>query len=295
MTTAVTSSTPGLSTTLPYAVVGATGQQGGAVARALLAAGATVRALTRDPSGDAARALGEQGAETVRADVGDLDSLVTAFTDVAGVFAMTTPDGADGVEGEVRDGRAVAEAARRAAVPRVVFSSVGGAERDSGVPHFDSKRQVEEHMLDLGLPVTILRPVFFMENLAFLGPQEDDGGGLVVRMPLPGGVPLQMIAVDDVGAVALAALRDPGAVPGGAVEIAGDEVTGEQVAAAYAAHTGREVRYEPLPVDALGDDADMRAMWSWFAETDAYRADLELTRRLDPGVQDLATWIARHA
>lgn len=277
--------------TSTYAVVGATGQQGGATARTLLAAGVGVRALVRRPDAEAARALADAGAELVRADLTDPSSLEAAFAGVDGVFAMTTSFTDRGTEGEVADGVRIADAARAAGVGHLVYSSVGGAERGTGVPHFESKRRVEEHIASLGLPATIVRPVFFMENLA---PTVEDGTS-VLRMPLPEGVPVEMVAVDDIGAVAAAALIDPSRVPGGAVEIAGDEVTGEQAAAILAEAAGLPGRYEALPVEVL-DDPDLKAMFTWFVESrPAYRADRELTRELAPGVQDLATWAAGRA
>jgi uncharacterized protein YbjT (DUF2867 family) len=276
-----------------FAVIGATGQQGGAAARALLGSGVRVRALVRDPDSSAARALVRAGAELARADLDDEKSLRAALAGVDGLFAMTTMTGPGGTDGEVRLGRAIADAAHAAAVPRVVYSSVGGAERSTGIPHFESKRRVEEHLVELGLPVTFVRPTFFMDNFA-AGPQEEDGT-LVLRSPLTPGVPLQMVAVDDIGAAAVAALLDPAAVSGGSIEIAGDELTGEQIAAAFGAQAGKPARFEPLPLDVLGDDGDMRAMFAWFQHPPAYEADFAATKKLIPGVRDFATWVAEHA
>lgn len=275
--------------TSTYAVVGATGQQGGATVHALLARGAHVRALVRRPDADAARALADAGAELARADLTDPASLEAAFAGVDGVFAMTTSFTDRGTDGETADGIRIADAVRAAGVGHLVYSSVGGAERHTGVPHFESKRRVEEHITALGLPATFVRPVFFMENLA---PTVEDGTS-VLRMPMPGDVPVQMVAVDDIGAVAAAVLLDPSRVPGGAVEIAGDEVTGERAAAILGEAAGLPARYEALPVEVL-DDHDMKAMFTWFVdERPAYRADLALTRELDPQVRDLAVWARR--
>jgi uncharacterized protein YbjT (DUF2867 family) len=272
-----------------FAVVGATGQQGGATVRALLASGAAVRGLTRDPSSRSARALADQGVEMVRGDAGDPSSLQAAFTGVAGAFVMTTPFGPGGTERETEDGNALADAVQAAGVPHLVFSSVGGAERDSGVPHFESKRRVEEHVADLGLNATILRPAFFMDNLTSMPGVED--GTLVLRMPLPADVPLQMVAVEDIGTAAAAALLDPARVPGGAIELAGDEVTGVQAASAFGAARGLPARYEALPVDVLPDE-DQKAMFTWFTHLPAYQADIEACRRLVPDLHTLRAWLA---
>jgi uncharacterized protein YbjT (DUF2867 family) len=275
------------------AVVGATGQQGGATARALLAAGAEVRALVRDPGSPAAKALAEAGAALAAADIRGGDSLRAAFTGADRIFAMTTMTGPGGTDGEIELGRAIGDAARDAEVGHVVYSSVGGAERATGIPHFESKRRVEEHLIELGLPTTFVRPTFFMDNFRSAGPQEEDGV-LVLRFPLAPGVPLQMVAVDDIGAVAAAVLLDPDAIPGGAVEIAGDELTGEQIAAAFGRQAGLPARFEPLPLDVL-DDEDQHAMFAWFQTLPAYEADFALTRKLSPGLRSLASWLTGEA
>jgi uncharacterized protein YbjT (DUF2867 family) len=132
---------------------------------------------------------------------------------------------------------------------------------------------------------------YFMDNFAASAPEVEDGE-LVVRLPLPAGVPLQMVATRDVGRVAAVALLDPDRIPGGAVEIAGDELTGEQVAAAFGEAEGRKARYEALPLDALSGHDDLEAMFGWFAQLPAYQADFELTRDLDPEVWDLRAWLA---
>lgn len=115
----------------------------------------------------------------------------------------------------------------------------------------------------------------------------------MVRLPLADGIPLQMVAVDDIGAVAAAVILDPSRVPAGAVEIAGDELTGSQIAEAFGAQAGQPARYEALPLDAAGDD-DQRAMFAWFAHLPAYQADRVLTGELDQHVHTLAQWLAKH-
>ena len=275
----------------PIAVVGATGLQGGATARALLGANAPVRALARRTDSAAARALTELGADLVAADLDDPESLRAAFTGVDAVFAMTTPGHDQRTDLEVRHGHAIADAAAAAGVPHLVYSSVGGAERHTGIPHFDSKRDVEEYLVARGLSTTFVRPVFFMDNFAeFTTPTMEDGT-LVVRLPLPPGIPLQMITAEDIGAVAAAAALDPDRVPGGSIEIAGDELTGEQIAAAYRHRYGVPARYEPLPIEVLGDNADQRAMFEWFAHPPAYQADFAATRALAPRIKTFGNWL----
>lgn len=274
------------------AVVGATGLQGGATARALLGANAPVRALARRTDSDAARALTELGAELVAADLDDPEGLRAAFTGVEGVFAMTTPGHELRIDLEVAHGHAIADAAAAVSVPHVVYSSVGGAERHTGIPHFDSKRDVEEYLVARGLSTTFVRPVFFMDNFAQFATPTMEDGTLVVRLPLPPGIPLQMITAEDVGAVAAAAALDPDRVPGGSIEIAGDELAGEQIAEAYQHRYDVPARYEPLPIEVLGGDADQRAMFEWFAHLPAFQADFAATRALAPGTKTFEQWLA---
>jgi uncharacterized protein YbjT (DUF2867 family) len=183
----------------------------------------------------------------------------------------------------------VAEAAARAGVPHVVYSSVGGAERESGVPHFESKRIVEKALTEV-IPASFVRPTFFLENLArALGPTDDPD--FVLRLPMRGNVPLQMVAVRDIGVVSAEVLLDPSVLPGGSIEIAGDELTGDTIADRIGAHLGKPGRFEELSLSVLGSDTDRQAMFRWFVETPAYQADFEATKRIDPGVLNLTMWL----
>jgi uncharacterized protein YbjT (DUF2867 family) len=235
------------------AVFGGTGQQGGSVIDALLSRSAHVRALVRSPESDRARALADRGAELARVEIGDAASLSAALKGVDAFFFMTTPERhtLSDIEGETRQGIALVDAAVAAAVPHVVYSSVGGAERDSGVPHFESKRRVEEHLQQSGLRATLVRPVAFMDNFAFMGPSVENGE-IVLRMPLPDHIRLQMVAVRDIGQISAAFLIGAAEAPGGAIEIAGDERTGSQIAAAFGEHAGLPARYEALPCRSSG-------------------------------------------
>ena len=168
----------------------------------------------------------KRGVEVVYADLEDVDSVRAAFDGAAAAFAMTTHDGPDGPKREVTHGRVIAAAAADAELPFLVYSSVGGVERGSGVPHFESKHRIEEVLLE-AVPVTFVRPTFFMETLRLMIRRDD--ARVTIAMPLPGDVVLQMISVRDIGRVAAALLLmgDPAVAP---VEIAGDELTGEQIA-----------------------------------------------------------------
>jgi len=278
--------------TKTIAVFAATGSQGGAVTDALLASGAQVRALLRNTSSESAKALADRGVDLVRVDVDDSQTLTDALRGVDAFWFMTTPPGGmqnPDTAGETKQGVALADAAAAAAVPHVVFSSVGGAERSSGVPHFDSKYLVEKHLATLGLHLTIVRPVFFIENFHWLLPVIEDGT-LVMRLPIPDGITLQMIAVRDVGIIAAAALLSPGSVPE-TIEIAGDELTGSEIAAVYGEKVGVPARFDPLPLSVLDGQDDVQTMFRWFAESPAYQADLRQVRRIHPDTWTLRTWL----
>jgi uncharacterized protein YbjT (DUF2867 family) len=267
-------------------VTGATGHQGGAVARHLLADGWTVRAMTRDAESAPARTLAELGAQIVVADMFDDASLDRAIDGVHGVFSVQTWRGPGGVDAEVRAGFAMAEAAARAAVAHFTYSSVGGADRDTGIPHFDSKWRIEERIRELGLPATIWRPVSFMDNFEF---QRADIEAGTLRTSVPAGVSLQLIAVTDIGGFVALGFREPERFIGTATEIAGDELTGEQTARAFSEALGHDVALVAPDRDQLA--AETGSMMRWFSES-GYRADIPALRELRPGLLTLRDWIA---
>ncbi|GHE76147.1 NmrA family transcriptional regulator [Amycolatopsis deserti] len=274
----------------PVLVIGGTGRQGGAVARELLRRGRTVRALVRDAEAPAARELAAAGAWLVRGDLDDPESLEAAMRGVRGVFSVQTFEGPGGVAAEERQGKAVADAAARAQVAHLVYSSVGGAERDSGVPHFNSKWQVEQHIEALGLPVTVLRPAMFYDGFHHVGPRLVDGE-LVLGLWLRPEVPLQLIATADIGVFAADAFDDPAHWIGRRIELAGDELTGPQMAEVFARVTGIPARYEQQPIEQLqAISAEMAAMFGWF-DREGYRADLPALRRLHPALTSLESWL----
>src|SRR5438270_5715152 len=224
--------------------LGATGQQGSATVDALLGRGLPVRAITRSVDSTAARALTKRDVAVVAADLDTPESVRVAFEGAAAAFAMTSFTALRGPEGEISHGRAILDAAQGAGLPFLVYSSVGGAERNTGIPHFESKRRIEESLIG-SVPVNFIRPTFFMENLP--GMIARDGTELLVRMPMPGDVPLQMISVKDIGKAAAALLtrREPDTAP---VEIAGHEVTGGQIGQPGAQSCGAAATYVPLPL-----------------------------------------------
>ena len=272
-------------------VLGATGHQGGATARALVARGFAVKALTRDPDKPAAQALVTLGVSVVKGDIDEPRLLLEAMHGVDGVFSVHTPYGPGGVSHETQAGIAVADAAKVSGVAHLVYSSVGGAERGTGIPHFESKYLVEQHIRAAGLHATILRPVFFMENFAQSGPKEV-GGELVLRIALSPETRLQMIAVRDIGVFAALAFEGREGIAGRTVEIAGDELSMTALAQTFAAAAGRPVQLQRQPIAELeARSAETAKMFGWF-EASGYRADLAALRRVNPDLMTLASWLA---
>jgi uncharacterized protein YbjT (DUF2867 family) len=270
-------------------VTGATGRQGGATVTRLLSAGASVRALVRDPDRPAARSLAAAGAELRVGDLDDIDSLTSAAAGAYGVFGVT-PDDED-VEREVRGGRNLADAAAAAGVSHLVFASVGGAERWTGIAEWTSKWRIEQHIRDLDLPATVLRPVRFMENHAIRGlPLGGIVNGELTHLFGPD-VPVQLIAAADIGAFAVLAFTRPHEYIGVALEIAGDELTPRRTVDLMSYALGREITYRQISVATLGlgDDAE-RAFTS---ERGLWQADIPYLRERHPALLDFPTWLTQ--
>jgi uncharacterized protein YbjT (DUF2867 family) len=273
-------------------VAGATGRQGGAVSRHLRKNGFTVRALTRDPDSDKARALGGGGLEVVRGDLTDQRSLGRALEGVYGVFSMATPF-EQGMDAEVRQGKTLGDAAKAAGVQHYVYSSVGGAERQSGVPHFDTKWQVEEHLRALDLPLTIVRPVYFFENFGGWGLQpQESGEGYTLAMPLSPETTLQSVAVDDIGAFVAKAFAAPAAWAGREFELGGDERTLAEYAAVIGRDIGARVDYFQIPWEALKQQNEDLYLMNRFLEREGYQADIAALRAEYPGLHTFEQWLA---
>jgi uncharacterized protein YbjT (DUF2867 family) len=273
-------------------VAGATGKQGGAVVRHLRDDGFSVRALTRDPESDKARALRADGVDVVRGDLSERASLDPALEGVYGVFSMATPF-EQGMDAEVRQGTTLGDAAKAAGVQHYVYSSVGGAERQSGVPHFDTKWQVEEHLRSLDLPLTIVRPVYFFENFGGWGLQPNEGGeGYTLAMPLAPETTLQSVAVDDIGAFVARAFATPSESAGREFELAGDELSLAGYAAAISHDLGAPVGYFQVPWQAIKEQSeDIYLMYRYF-EREGYQADIAALRAEYPSLHTFAQWLA---
>jgi len=261
-------------------VAGATGQQGGSVARALVKRGHRVRGLTR--TAENLKALKAIGIEGVRGDLTDRTSLAPALRGVDAFFFMTTPFNPDfsvDVEKEVLQGTTAIDAARAAKVPHVVMSSVASADAGTGIPHFESKAEVERHLKASGLRYTVTRPVAFMENYAspWMLPQLQTG---VLAQPIPASTRQQLVAVRDVGEIAARAIEGPAKAAGKTVELAGDALTMADIAARLSGKLGHPVRYVEQPdqevLQQMGEDG-MR-MFRFFREK-GYHVDIPALER----------------
>jgi uncharacterized protein YbjT (DUF2867 family) len=271
-------------------VTGATGQQGGAVARRLLAREWKVRALTRDPNKPAAQALASAGAEIVQADNEDPVSLERAMQGAHGVFGVQNfwlPG--VGKMGEIRQGKHVADAAKAAGVRHFVYSSVGAAHRGMGQEHFASKYEIEQYLRALGLLYTILRPAAFMEN--YFWQRAAITNGVVTGWGLRPDKSLQLIAVDDVAAFVELAFANPADYLGHTLELAGDELTEAQIAATLTHVIGRPVQLaQPSQPEGTQPSAEDVAM-SQFFNGQGYAADIPALRKIHPGLRTFEKWL----
>jgi uncharacterized protein YbjT (DUF2867 family) len=278
----------------PIAITGATGVQGGALAHLLLDRDLPVRALTRNPSAPAATALRERGAEVVFADFDDSASLDSALRGSRSVFLMSTPFGTDAAT-EVRQGNAVIDAAVHAGVAQLVFSSVAHADRATGVPHFDSKFDIEQHLAGTDLNWTVIGPAKFLDNYT--------GGWAAsllrqgkLALPLDADRPIALICSADIAGMAALALTEPDRMTRKRIDIAGDECTPLEQAAGFSAILGHDISFDRVPDEqarAWGDD--LAAMFNYFdkvgldVDTAALRAEYP-----EVGWHSFTDWLKTH-
>jgi uncharacterized protein YbjT (DUF2867 family) len=301
------------------AVLGATGNQGGGLVNAILEdpdGPFTVRAITRDAGSAKARALAARGAEVVEADLDDVGSLRRAFTGAYGAFVVTNYWETMSPRVEFAQAGNAARAAKDAGVEHVIWSTLEDTrpelplddprvpvlEESYSVPHFDAKAEADQVFLDLGVPTTFLRTTLFWE--AFLqgsGPLRGADGRLLLVLPMADS-PLAGIAAADIGRVALGIFKRGKEFIGETVSIAGEHLTGAQLAEAFAELYGEPVAYQPLSFDQfraldIPAAAELGNMFQYYAEAaDAFTGDrdLALVRSLHPELQTFRIWLARH-
>lgn len=299
------------------AVVGATGMQGGGLVRAILAdptSGFTVRALTRDVHSDKAKELARLGAEVVAADVHDVESLKRAFAGATGAFCVTFFWAHLSPEKEYAEAEAMAKAAKAAGVRHVIWSTLEDTRRwvplsdnrmptlmsKYKVPHFDAKGEADQLFKQLGLPTTFLLTSFYWDNLIYfgMGPKPGPDGTLAFTLPM-GEARLPGIAADDIGKCAFGMFKKRDAYLGKTVGIAGEHLTGSQMAAALSKALGREVRYHAVPPEVYrtfgfpGAD-DLANMFQFKRDFNAVfcaAREPAIARALHGGMQTFAQWL----
>lgn len=274
-------------------VTGLRGQQGGHVARHLLKRGHRVRGLARNPEDPTLKEMRSQGVEIVQGSFDGGPALQKAAQGVDGMFLMGTAF-ESGPEAETRQGTQAIEAAKSAGVPWLVYSSVGDANRHTGIPHFESKFVVEQHLGKSGVPHAISAPTSFMEN--FLAPYQLPSlrQGRLAAGVSPGR-PIQMVALDDLGAFVTHLLENPSRFNGKRINVASDEVSESDVARIITDLSGRKIEFQQIPLEALrAQNADIAKMFEWF-EKGGYTAEIDVLRREYPqiGWQRFPEWAAR--
>lgn len=273
-------------------VTGATGRQGGAVIRNMLPKGWRLRALVFKADNSTVQRLTNQGIEVVRGDLEDPASLESAVRGVYGVYSVQD-FWSVGVKREVQQGKNIADAAKRAGVEHLVYSSAGGAERNSGVDHFESKWAIESYIRKLALPATMIRPVAFMENYYI---DQVEIGILKGKLmdPIRSDKPYQTIASSDIGAFVALAFERPKEFIGDAVEIAGSELTNPEAAQVFSRVLGKPVRFQrlPMPMVRLFLGKEFYQMFRWFNQS-GFKANIPELRRKYPQVnfQTLEEWL----
>lgn len=302
------------------AVVGATGAQGGGLARSILADPDglfALRAITRDPSGEKARALAEAGAEVIRADLNDVESLKEAFSGAYGAFCVTNFWETFSPETEVLQARNMAEAARAAGLRHVIWSTLEDTRKwvplhddrmptlmnAYKVPHFDGKGEADAVFQEAGVPTTNLLTSFYYDNLAIfgMGPKRGEDGTLAFNLPM-GEKTLTSISAEDIGRSAHEIFKRGPEFVGKTVGIAGDHLTGSEMAAAMSDAFGEPVAYNAVPFDVYrglgfpGAD-DLGNMFQFYHDFEEYFRrvrSLESARALYPEMQTFAEWLAEN-
>jgi uncharacterized protein YbjT (DUF2867 family) len=257
-------------------VFGATGNVGGAATRELLKRGWRVRAVTRNPEGDKAKALANLGAEVVQGDMADKPSLEAAFDGIERVFSVQNP-WISGFDGEILQGKLVSEVAQASGVEHLVYSSAGPGESDTGVPHFQSKVEIEAHMKKLGIPFSVIRPGPFMEW----------------------DTPIPWVAVRDIGITAANLFDAPKKWIGKDIVLFGDVKTLSECRSLFEKVTGKKPFRLPLPLWLFRRMAgnELILMWKWMSEwieeegPEGLWKLVESARKVCPELLDLESWL----
>lgn len=261
--------------------------------RQLLGDGWQVSALTRNPSSPAAQALSGRGAEVVRADTEDPASLRSALAGAYGVYNVQNPE-AGGVEAEIRQGSNVAEAAAAAGIQHVVHASAGVGEYKTGVGYWDSKLVVAQRFRDLGLPLTVLRPMAFMELMTDKGYYPQVSTWHLMPKLMGPSTRIGWLCLDDLGAIAARVFADPGRWNGTVLELLSDVRSIDECRRMWTARTGRRPRGFPMPVRLFERivGSELTTMWRWLG-TQPFDTSMQATREILPDALTVQQWLDR--
>ena len=271
-------------------VIGATGSQGRAVVRHLRGAGHQVRGLTRTPNSTNARALAAADVVLVQGDLDDATSVGRAMKGADGVY-LVTDFFKNGIAGEIRQGKMVADLCHKLAIPHLVHSSVNGAEQQTGVHHFDSKGEIEQHIRSLKIPSTFLRPSVFMEDLTEKQYFPPASFGMMPKLVGPDR-PVKWICVEDIGAAAATVFTRRDDFLAAAIPLVGDTLSIRQARETFRHVTGKKPLALPMPTSLFRRfiSEDLVLMWTWLADNEM-AGDVETTRRVVTNPQTMANWL----
>lgn len=275
-----------------FVVTGATGRQGFAVVRHLLQAGAHIKALTRNPQSKKAKPLAALGAEVVAGDMANLEALKRIFQGASGVYSVQNPQ-TSSFAAEVQQGKNVAEAAKMAGVAHLVQGSAGVGKK-TGVPSWDAKLEIERYSQSLGLPMTVLRPMAFMELISDPGYYPMASTFHIMPKLMGADKKVPWLTVDDLGAIAARVFADPNKYVGQDLKLASDLQTINEIRASYQAVLGKQAPHFPLPefMFRLFTGDDLIIMWKYLRTA---RLDVtpEATLAILPEAQTVRTWLAQ--
>ncbi len=273
-------------------VTGGTGNQGGSVAKALVKGGFAVKVLTRNPDSQNALDLAKIGVRLVQGDLNDVRSYKEHIKGVYGIFSVQTFT--KGIENEIEQGKALATLAKESDINHFLYSSVMCADTNTGIPHFESKHIIENHVRQLDLRFTIIRPASFYEN--FLIPQVKKGilkGKFVT--PIDHDAIQQYMAAEDIGKAVLKIFQNPEMYLGKTITLAAEQMSIQEVADVFSEALGMKMEYKKLPflVSRFILGKDLYKMFQWVNGKPHFeRSDIEATKREFPGFLDLKSWIA---
>ncbi len=277
-----------------FFITGATGNQGGSTVRNLLEQGHRVKALFRDPNHPKAKALQDMNAQLVKGDLDDVHSYRKDLEGVDGVFSLHTY--INGVSKEIAQARALADAALIARVKHYVYSSVAACDRNTGIPHFESKNTIENHIKSTGLPATFLRPTSFYENFLFPQVKSRILKGKFVA-PVNKNIVQQMISTQDVGKVSAHVLADPQKYIGQTLTLAADQMDQGQIASVFTVTMGKEIKYARLPglITRLAMGKDLHTMFKYINQHGGvFEKDIQSVNKDLPPMMTLRDWIPRY-